>query len=318
MERAGKNSKRPRETDSAHPSRKRQTLSRGQVKNYKAHLGIPSRRVIDGPGIWAMVVKGKEKQAVGELYNVIETISDQLWPKPATTEVEETGNASEPSEDDEDIEKQLAKELSDINKPKSKPSAERRIDLSQASGPHFSLIVDISVLPHGHYLWSVVVYISTKPPIDPVRVALHHMEQVSQTGISGTRTLVRLIPASGICAANMSAITALASNLFASPFGDGPKKYKIELRIRNHAVLVKEEVIKEIAKCVPADKGHAVSLTNQDTTILVEVFKGICTMAVVPDYDKYKRFNVTEIVKEKHKTAPATGDSRVVPATTTS
>ncbi|KAG9092629.1 hypothetical protein FS749_015558 [Ceratobasidium sp. UAMH 11750] len=115
----------------------------------------------------------------------------------------------------------------------------------------------------------------------------------------------------------MPAITTLASGLFASVFGGDPKKYKIELRIRNHAVLTKEEVIKEIAKCVPADKGHTVSLTNQDTTILVEVFKAVCTMAVVPDYDKYKRFNVAEIVKDKHKGTPATDDSRVVlPATT--
>ncbi|KAG9102463.1 hypothetical protein FRC06_001997, partial [Ceratobasidium sp. 370] len=273
MEPAQHKPKRPREGDNPHPSRKRQTLSRGQVKNYKgvvnlnafngptyqhrfaysAHLGIPSRRAIDGPGIWAMVVKGKEKQAAGELYNIVETISDQLWPRSPTAEVDGT-DVPEPSDEDEDIEKQLAKELSDINKPRSKASAERRI----ASCPTDT---------------TCVIYVSTNPPIDPVRVTLHHMEQVSQTGISGTRALVRLIPASGVCAANMAAITALANDLFASVFGGDPRKYKIELRIRNHAVLAKEEVIKEIAKCVPADKGHTVSLTSQDTTILVEVFK---------------------------------------------
>ncbi|KAG8701864.1 hypothetical protein FRC09_005086 [Ceratobasidium sp. 395] len=275
MEQKKPNTKRPREIDNPHPNRKRQTLSKGQVKNYKAHLGIPTRRAIDSPGIWAMVVKGKEKQAAGELYNVIETISDQLWPKPPAAEADEADNASE-SSNEEDIEKQLAKELSDINKPKSKVSTERRIAICPTDT-------------------TCVIYVSTKLPIDPVRVTLHHMKQVSQTGISGTRALVRLIPASGICAANMAALTTLANDLFASPFGGHPKKYKIELRIRNHAVLAKEDIIKEIAKCVPVDKGHT----------------GICTMAVVPDYDKYKRFNVTEIVKERHKNAPPTNDSRV-------
>ncbi|KAG8716151.1 hypothetical protein FRC08_009808 [Ceratobasidium sp. 394] len=283
MEQANPKPKRPREGENPHPSRKRQTLSRGQVKNYKAHLGIPSRRAIDGPGIWAMVVKGKEKQAAGELYNIVETISNQLWPKSPTAEVDGADDVPEPSDEGEDIEKQLARELSDINKPKSKAPAERRIGLFQVPDVDTFLTPETSKLPYGYYLWA----------------------------------LVRLIPASGICAANMPAITTLASGLFASVFGGDPKKYKIELRIRNHAVLTKEEVIKEIAKCVPADKGHTVSLTNQDTTILVEVFKAVCTMAVVPDYDKYKRFNVAEIVKDKHKGTPATDDSRVVlPATT--
>ncbi|KAG8744143.1 hypothetical protein FRC10_010712 [Ceratobasidium sp. 414] len=308
MEQAQSKPKRPREGDNPHPNRKRQTLSRGQVKNYKSHLGIPSRRAIDRPGIWAMVVKGKEKQAAGELYNIVETISGQLWPKSPAAKVGGMDDASEPSDEDEDIEKQLAKELASINKPRSKVSVEGRID--QQVVPR--------ILPVVRIIPVNLIYVSTKPPIDPVRVTLHHMEQVFQTGVSGTRALIRLIPASGICAANMSAITTLANELFASAFGGDPKKYKVELRIRNHAVLAKEEVIKEIAKCVPADKGHTVSLTNQDTTILVEVFKGVCTIAVVPDYDKYKRFNVTEIVKERHKTAPATGDSRVVPPATTS
>ncbi|KAF8604582.1 hypothetical protein BDV93DRAFT_605888 [Ceratobasidium sp. AG-I] len=288
----------PKDTsETAGPShrRKRQTLSRGQAKNYKASLGIPSRRSINGPGIWAMVVKGKEKQAAGELYNIIETISDEMWPKPPATGLAapEGDSDSDDSEDDQDIEKQLAKELSDINKKKPKGSSERRI----ASCPTDT---------------ACVVYMATKPPIDPVVVTLRHMEQVAQTGVSGTRAILRLVPASAICAATMPAIVALATELFAPVFGDseaGSKKYKIELRIRNHQVLSKEDVIKQIAQCVPADKGHIVSLTGQDTTILVELFKGICTMAVVSDFEKYRRFNVAQIVQEKHKQTQGTDSS---------
>lgn len=231
-----------------------------------------------------MTVKGKEKQAASELYGIIESISDQLWPQPPATETNAAADSDGP-EDEEDIEKQLAKELSDMNKAKPKDSQERRIA---------SCLTDTTC----------VIYIATKRPIDPVRVTLHHMQQVAQTGVSGTRALVRLIPASGVCPANMPAITSLATELFAPAFaGEGvePQKYKIELRIRNHQVLAKEEAIKAIAQCVPSDKGHTVSLTNQDTTILVEVFKAICTIAVVPDYEKYKRFNVVQIVQEQHK-----------------
>ncbi|KAF8688955.1 THUMP protein, partial [Rhizoctonia solani] len=260
-------SKRPSDASQPGHRKKRQMHSKGQIKNYKSSVGgIPSRRAIDGPGIWAMTVKGKEKQATNELYEIIESISDRLWPKPVPTTEAITEADEEEEEGDEDIEKQLAKELSDINKPKPKDSTDRQID--------------------------------------PVQVVLQHMEQVTQTGVSGTRALVRLVPASGICAANMPAITLLATELFTKPFGEEiiePKKYKIELRVRSHKVLTRDEVIKGIAQCVPSDKGHTVDLTNQDTTILVELFKGICTIAVVSDYEKYKRFNVVQIVQEEHK-----------------
>ncbi|CAE6427916.1 unnamed protein product [Rhizoctonia solani] len=279
-------SKRPSDASQPDHRKKRQTHSKGQIKNYKSSVGgIPSRRAIDGPGIWAMTVKGKEKQATNELYEIIESISDRLWPKtPPTTEATvELDKAEE--EEEEDIEKQLAKELSDINKPKTKNTTDRRIAICPTDT-------------------ACVIYIATKSPIDPVEVVLRHMEQVAQAGVSGTRALVRLVPASGICAANMPAITLLATELLTKAFsGESiePKKYKIELRIRSHKVLAKDEVIKCIAQCVPSDKGHTVDLTNQDTTILVELFKGICTISVVSEYEKYKRFNVVKIVQEHHK-----------------
>ncbi|CAE6443436.1 unnamed protein product [Rhizoctonia solani] len=280
-------SKRPSDASQSGHRKKRQTLSKGQIKNYKSSVGgIPSRRAIDGPGIWAMTVKGKEKQATNELCEIVESISDRLWPKPpSATEATTDTDADAGGSGEEDIEKQLAKELSDISQPKTKNSADRRI----ATCPTET---------------ACVIYLATKAPIDPVEVVLQHMEQVAQTGVSGTRALVRLVPASGICTANMPAITSLATDLFTKSFaGEGvePKKYKIELRIRSHKVLTKDEVIKGIAQCVPSDKGHTVDLTNQDTTILVELFKGVCTISVVPNYEKYKRFNVVQIVQEEHK-----------------
>ena len=36
---------------------------------------IWGQRSIDGPGVWVTCVKGKEKQTVGELYDVFESVS---------------------------------------------------------------------------------------------------------------------------------------------------------------------------------------------------------------------------------------------------
>ena len=121
-----------------------------------------------------MVVKGKEKQAVGELYNIIETVShsstrllvhflsrpnpqlsDEIWPKPPATELAapEGDSDSEDSEDDQDIEQQLAKEPSDINKKKPKGSSERRIGSSSYTQLYLHLTSWCSKLPNRYRLW---------------------------------------------------------------------------------------------------------------------------------------------------------------------
>lgn len=100
---------------------------------------IWGQRNIDGPGVWVTCVKGKEKQAVGELYEVFESVSDlkmcrvsmagvceyerrtqlanQLWPRGEATE----GRGSDESDNDgdaEDLEKQIAKEVASMKRPR--------------------------------------------------------------------------------------------------------------------------------------------------------------------------------------------------------
>ena len=50
-----------------------------------------------------------------------------------------------------------------------------------------------------------------------------------------------------------------------------PLQYKIEMRIRNHTAITKDDAIKAIAESVPV--GHKVDLSNPDLCILVEIFK---------------------------------------------
>jgi hypothetical protein len=45
-----------------------------------AQDGTPiwGKRAIDGPGVWVSCVKGKEKQTVGELYDLFESVSRRV------------------------------------------------------------------------------------------------------------------------------------------------------------------------------------------------------------------------------------------------
>ena len=47
------------------------------LRSFDIQDGTPiwGQRSIDGPGVWVTCVKGKEKQTVGELYDLFESVS---------------------------------------------------------------------------------------------------------------------------------------------------------------------------------------------------------------------------------------------------
>jgi tRNA acetyltransferase TAN1 len=68
-------------------------------------------------------VKGKEKQTVGELYDLFESLASELWPE--TAAVPDAAASDDDGRDDpddgavmEDLEKQLSKELASIKRPR--------------------------------------------------------------------------------------------------------------------------------------------------------------------------------------------------------
>ena len=65
-------------------------------------------------------VRGKEKQAVGELYDLFEQYAAQLWPEQysAAHITRNDDGSSEEAEEDEDIEKQIAMEMSTMKRPR--------------------------------------------------------------------------------------------------------------------------------------------------------------------------------------------------------
>jgi hypothetical protein len=59
---------------------------------YVSQDGTPrwGKAAIDGPGVWVSCVKGKEKQAIGELYDLFESVNS-IWFKSRTIVDEVTG-----------------------------------------------------------------------------------------------------------------------------------------------------------------------------------------------------------------------------------
>ncbi|KAJ7067125.1 hypothetical protein C8F01DRAFT_1120365 [Mycena amicta] len=229
-------------------SGKRPSSSRNdqRKKKYRSD-GTPiwGRPHIEGPGVWVTCVKGKEKQAAGEARELFQNLASQLWP-----DTKEYRKLS--------IEQQIANEVNAMKSPKAQ-------DLFK------NCPTDTPC----------VVFISCRPPVDPVRLVEQHVKSVDETGVTHTSV------------ANLSEIEAVCRATFAPVFSGGTYKYKIELKLRNHTTLSRDPLIAAIAKCVPQDGGHGVDLINPDLVILVEVFK--CGVSVVRDYHRLKKFNVTEI-----------------------
>ncbi|TFK36638.1 hypothetical protein BDQ12DRAFT_653924 [Crucibulum laeve] len=245
-------------------------------KKYRSD-GTPvwGKRYIDGPGVWVSCVKGKEKQTVGELYDLFESVASELWPVKTESEGESSdaeANANLSLED------QIASEVSAMKRPR----AEQRFTNCQTNTP-------------------CVVFISCKAPVDPVQLVIQHVQNVERTGVTRTRYTHRLVPVSASCVANLPEIQALCRTVFKQFFDRHEGKqftYKIELRMRNHTTIARPALIQGVAQCVP--ERHTVALTNPQVFILVEVFKSVCGVSVVEDYYRLQKFNIMEIANARN------------------
>ncbi|PBL03404.1 hypothetical protein ARMGADRAFT_1004148 [Armillaria gallica] len=268
--------------------------SQGSDKKRKKYRsdGTPiwSKRHIDGPGVWVSCVKGKEKQTVGELYDLFDSLASDLWPLGGDEK-----DADSDDDDDDDtgaaslsLEAQISNEISAMKRPRH----EQRFTNCQTNTP-------------------CVVFISCKPPVDPVRLVETHIRNVQKTGFMRTRYCHRFVPVSGSCVTNVPEIQALCRSTFEPFFAREPERkysYKIELRIRNHTSLSRPTIIQTIADCVP--EGHVVNLTDPSLFILVEVFKSVLGIAITREYYSLQKFNVMEI-SNRTQTKGTDGESRV-------
>jgi len=246
-------------------------------KKYRSD-GTPiwGKRHVEGPGVWVSCVKGKEKQTVGEVYELFDSIASELWP--IVDAAHEYHSENEEPDTELSLEAQVANEVSAMKRPRSQNPAQRFANC-QTNTP-------------------CVIFISCKPPVDPVELVVKYIKTVETTGVPRTRYTHRLVPVSGTCVANLPEIQALCRHTFKSFFdrhGDSKFKYKIELRVRNHTTIPRPTLIQHVAQCVP--EGHTVDLENPQIFILVEVFKSICGISIVEDYYRLQKFNVMEIAR---------------------
>jgi tRNA acetyltransferase TAN1 len=201
-----------------------------------------------------------------------------MWPiEGHDSSANDRDNGSDAEENEDDLETQIAKEVAALKRPKVEKRFANCLTNTQC-----------------------VIFMSCKPPVDPVKLVMKHVENVQETGVTRTKYTHRLTPVSGTCVANLPELHSLCRRTVtaycAQENGEespNARKYKVELRVRNHNTLTRMEIIQEVAKCMPSN--YTVDLDDPDVFVLVEVFKSTFGVSIVEDYYRFQKFNVMEL-----------------------
>ncbi|KAH9987289.1 hypothetical protein BJV74DRAFT_842264 [Russula compacta] len=236
-------------------------------KRYRSD-GTPiwGKRSVDGPGIWVSCVKGKEKQTVGELYDLFEGLASELWPETAAVEGNDEGHGdSDDGAVEEDLEKQIAKELASMKRSRKEQRFERSAfffpfdryahRLTPVSSTCVANSLEIKSLAH-----RVLKPFLAQHPDSDFRVR----RPIDQTCPE--------IPVDSFCGG------CAGTNQHEPVF----PVQRTQKSTRSNS------------------NGWSVDLEHAEVFILVEVFKSVCGISVVKDYYAHQRFNVMETANIKN------------------
>lgn len=157
--------------------------------------------------------------------------------------------------------------------------------------------------------------------LSPTQLALRAAKSIAAPDSAAVvRETVRLIPLERTCQVNAADLTNTAKPLLARAFlGDGgheprsdgtkrpPTSYHVEFRSRNCSAISRDDGIHAVVQALPPQEDFArantclpvVDFKHSDVSIVVETFKSTCGVAVVPQYDEYKKFNLRALCDKK-------------------
>jgi len=127
------------------------------------------------------------------------------------------------------------------------------------------------------------------------------MNQIVSSHESVSRFLLRFVPIEMVCKANIEDIKTAAGKLFDKHFLNcSPKTYSIVINKRYNNTIKRDDIINELAGLVNfKNVQHKVDLKNPEHSVIVEILKGICCLSVVPNYLKWKKYNISELLSKK-------------------
>lgn len=245
----------------------------------------------------------REKDCIRESYSVLNEFADILFGAQETTDTKvETANekAAETEEEEEiDISKQLELDIAKSQK-----------EFKQKSH-RFQVTENGSI--------TNCIFIKACVP-DVVELGVKIFQEILETKKSRTKNVLRFMPVEIVCKANVPDIVNAAGKLFDKHLLKEPKTFAIMFNHRLNNQISRDIIIKELANLISSKNiGNKVDLKNAQVTIVVEILKGYCCLSCLPDYHKFRKYNLVELVsdkkeseKEKDVTAEETGPTEIL------
>ncbi|KXS99437.1 hypothetical protein AC578_8146 [Pseudocercospora eumusae] len=243
-------------------------------------------------GIWVSCDKGRENKCIHEVKDLFGEYAERLYPQARDIANDiETGEGGDVAAENKDgdlaasIEDEIKAEVRDIRKP---------------STPELFTPIMLNV--------PCVVFFKTRHPVDPVSFVKTICEDsLKDSSHKRTRFAKRLSPMTLVGRASTEGLEKVATEVLKPHFHQEPFKkrkdrtqFAVRPTIRNHTVLTRDAVIKQVASIV--GPGHQVDLNNYELLIVVEVYQNICGVSVLDDsFERLKRYNISEIFEPTPK-----------------
>ena len=117
------------------------------------------------------------------------------------------------------------------------------------------------------------------------------MKKTQETGVSHCRFASRVLPIDHTCFCKLEDMRALAARVIPAAFADGERvTFSVQYEHRAAQKLDRGEVIDAFAKAVP--ERHGVDLGSPQRTILVQLVKSTCAVAVVEGFKRLCKYNL--------------------------
>ena len=201
-------------------------------------------------GIWVTCALGKEGKCTSDVRDLFEEYAAKLYG--------ETGeDLRETHDTDHDVEADIEAEITrEVQGLKSKPKRQKALFQP----------VKMNI--------QCVLFFKTQSPIEPVEFVHTICKDALQGATRKCRWVQRLTPMTLMGKANPDDLERISLSVLKPVFhpdGVRSKKFAIRPTKRNHNVMKRDEIIKQVARCVGSN--HSVNLKNYDHLILVEVYR---------------------------------------------
>jgi len=125
----------------------------------------------------------------------------------------------------------------------------------------------------------------------PSELVHEMMKKTQETGVSHCRFASRVLPIDHTCFCKLEDMRALAARVIPTAFADGERvTFSVQYEHRAAQKLDRGEVIDAFAKAVP--ERHGVDLGSPQRTILVQLVKSTCAVAVVEGFKRLCKYNL--------------------------